>query len=154
MVTMKYNLLTNWRKNLSPRFDGRDGLHAIAFLSYMILVELASTAVWFCLSTALVSFDKFLLMRHFLTPNEALGAAVVIVFGLGIIIYGGLLGTQKGKQFMLAKARAIDKFVIKAIFEVRFFFVSVTYADYPVLSIHFQTRIPSLPDMPPRRHLA
>ena len=129
-------------------------MHAVAFLGYVILVELASTGVWICLSTVLLSFDKFLLFHRVLTSDQALGIAIAIVFGLAAFIYGGLLGTQKGKQFMLATASAIDKFIIKTIFDVKFFFVSAAYAVYTVLTIRFQTRIPSLPDMPPRRHLA
>ena len=151
---MKHKLQTIWRKNFAPKFEGREGLHAIAFLGYMILVELASTVVWFSFSTILVSLDKFLLLHRILTSDQALGTAIVIVFGLGALIYGGLLGTKKGKQFMLAIATAIDKLVIKALFDVRFFFVSVTYVAYTVFTIHFQTRTPSLPDMPPRHHLA
>ena len=142
------------RKSLSPKPDGREGVHAAAFFVYLLIVELIGSGIWFYLSTILVSLDKTLLLHHILTPNQALGIAIVIVSGLGALIYGGLLGTKKGKQFMLAIANAIDKLVIKVIFDVKFFFVSVTYVAYIVFIIHFQTRTPSLPETPPRNHLA
>lgn len=144
----------NCKFNSDLQIGNRAGLHVLLYFFCVILAEFGLIGVWYLVASVLVRLDKFLMIHGFFSFRIAIWLCVLIILIFSLFAFWFLFYSGNGRRFLIRLANFLDSFLIEPFLYPKFFFPASTKIDFLMTPELFQNHIPSVPDFPPRPHLA
>jgi hypothetical protein len=144
----------NSKFNPNPQIDNPVGLRGWLYFCCFIFANLGLIGVWFLVGSVFVQLDKFTMIHGIFSFHTAICICVFIILLFSFFAFWFLFHSKYGRRILIRLVNFLDSVLIEPFFSPKFFFPASTKINFLITPELFRNYIPSVPDFPPRPHLA